>query len=288
MIVLRNEKITAEVNEQKGADVLKLIYANKNFLDGRGVQAWLKGGKRIDPATGVLGNFYEDIREKPFAITEQTETSATLICQTDSVLITKQIALDENSLVILVDVYNHSSANTPLLQIEFYNMFAGGKLSERSGKFTAILDRNGTPVDILYFENFGERYVKSYDYEENAIILGDAKDDKWLRITASGNSEKVTYLVQGNVITRGFNSKKFSLPPGEKFTFTQRITIETGDIFDAYPQLLNIKDELENHYRNFSKKTKVSLESYFVGTPVFNMSAGHIYVCSMTTLTRIT
>lgn len=273
-MILKNEKLTVEIDEQTGGDVLQLACAGKNFLDKRGIQAWIKAGERVDPATNVLGNFYGNIRNQSFTVMEQTETSVTLTCKTESILITERIGLDGTSLSVSVDVRNESENDIPHLQIEFFNMFSGGRLPERDGKFTAVVDKEGNPVDILYAESFGERYVKAYDYEENTIIVGDIRDNKWLTIATDKKSEKVTCMVQGNVLTRGFNSEQFALASGDSFTFSQQITVETGKIFDVYPQLRKIEDELSKPHTPSAKP--ISLESYLTGNPVFKQRWSHL------------
>ncbi len=268
MIVVKCEKLYAEINENNGGNIIQLKYDDLKFLDKQGIRAWIKTGKKKDPATGVLGNFLGDLRDRSFDVVEQSECFVILSARINDIVVVKRIELIGHGLLLRVDVHNKSKFQTPRLQIEFFNMFSGGRLKQRDGKFTAIVDGKGDIVDILFLENFGQRYVKAYEYENSMIILGDTNNDKWIKITADSNAETVTCMVQGNVFTRGFNSRKFSLQPNEQFSFSQKITIETESLYGIWPAL---KNKVKANKSDFSAKSskKSSLEKNLHGEPVF-------------------
>lgn len=227
MITLKNHSMEIHIDENNNANIIFLAGNDScNLLDKKGLCAWLKSGKRQDQATGVLGNFHKNIFREPMAPDELNENSATFSRNIDGLLITKKITLAGNILNISLSVKNVSAENLPQMQLEYFNMFAGGRLQDREGSFTSIIEK-GKIKDFIESANYGERYVKCFPYDDTSIIVGNTGKEYFLKISSAYDCEAVTAMVHGNTLTRGFNSRKFTLPPGK--IFEHGINLEIGN-----------------------------------------------------------
>jgi hypothetical protein len=255
MIQLENSFMRISIDELNNANIVSLSTADGfNILDKKGLCTWLKSGNRLDPSTGVIGNFYKTLFIEPMDLVEQDAGLAVFSRTVDGLTITKRITLDNNSLKVEFSVRNGSEKETPQMQVEHFNMFAGGRLPQRDGMFTTVIEgpecstvrRGGLPValkcnsplskvkEFIECANFGERYVKAFDYRGTSIIVGDTNKKYFLKLSSDDDCETATVMIHGNTVTRGFNSLKFKLHPGETFVHRMNFELHTGEVPDEY------------------------------------------------------
>ena len=134
MIHLKNSFMRVSIDESNNANVVSMAASDGfNILDKRGLCSWLKSGERQDPATGVLSNFFKTLFIEPMELAEQSANSAVFSRTVDGLKITKRITLNDNILKVEFSVRNGSGVKTPQMQVEHFNMFAGGRLPQRGG-----------------------------------------------------------------------------------------------------------------------------------------------------------
>lgn len=272
MIQLNNRFMHVSIDELNNANIVSITASDGfNVLDKKGLCTWLKSGYRQDPSTGVLGNFYKSLFIEPVNVVGQHERTAVFSREIDGLTLTKRITLNENSLKIDLTITNNSTGETPPLQIEHFNMFAGGRLPLRDGMFTSIIE-DSEIKKIIKCASFGERYVLAFDNNKTSIIVGNTKKKYFLKLNCDYDCETVTVMIHGNTVTRGFNSLKFKLLPGETYVHGINFELHTGEIPEKY-----INNAKEKPQPGISKTQAFdTIDSLFKGEPVFKERWSHL------------
>ena len=272
MIQLENTFMQVSIDELNNANIVSLVTKDGvDSLDKKGLCTWLKSGHRLDPSTNVLGNPYKKLLVEPINLVNQSESKAIFSRTVDGLTITKRITIDNNSLKVDLLIENNSSEDTPQLQVEYFNMFAGGQLEQRPGMFTSIIDCSEIK-DFIEGSSFGERYVKAFDYNKTSIIVGDKNRGYWLKLSSDYDCETVTVMTQGNTLTRGFNSLKFELKPGETFVHGMNFDIHTGEIPGEYIKIRKGKPKIAKN------QAIDNVAALFKGEAVFKERWSHLCI----------
>jgi hypothetical protein len=293
MLQLKNAFMQISIDELNNANIVSMSTPDGlNILDKKGLCTWLKSGQRQDPSTGVLGNFYKTLFIEPMGLVEKDASHAFFSRTVDGLTITKRITLDNNLLKVEFSVRNGSAKETSQMQVEHFNMFAGGRLPQRDGMFTMLIEgpecstvrHGGLPVALkcnsplskvkafIECANFGERYVKAFDYKGTSIVAGDTNRKYFLKLSSDHDCETATVMIHGNTVTRGFNSLKFKLHPGETFVHAVNFELHTGEIPEEY-----IEGRCAKRKTIISKTQALeNIASLFEGEPVFKERWSHL------------
>ena len=263
MITLQNSQLTVEIDETCGCDVIGASRVDgANLLDKRGWQTWIKSGSAFDAATGVLANFYPASRTAAYEVVERRDDELVAAWSTAGLCVEKTIRLEDASLWLETTLINAGGEVLPALQIEHYIVFASGSREERERHLTWII--GDTYEEAMLLENFSQRYVKAFPFENTRLqVLGA---ETGAELTGSANTSGVACVVFGKTQARSFFSEKVTLEPGETVSHQMRLRLmEKSEMESVSAPPRHTRQEIEH-----------DIFTAFDGAPAFAQRWSHL------------
>ncbi len=239
---------------------------NKNILAKNGMCVWLKCGVVKDLVTDVLSNFMESFHTAAYQKEEEDKHVITFSRESSGIRLIKKIELIGKSLKITAEVENTSDYPVENLQLEFHNVFSTPVPDEREMDCSVMYpDKQLAQAKIIRSECFGQRFVQAFPCQSASHRLGRLDKDFHFKIDSTGDCEALTAMIMGRIFMRGFNSRKFTLNPGEKYCSGFELTIETESINKFIPEQRKLT----------SSSKSSSVMELFKGDPVFHRRWSH-------------
>ena len=280
---LIDTNFSIEVDLDRGCDISLLAVKSGNdknsgnLLSGRGLQTWIKKGTVLDPNTGGLSNYFGNSRNLAYSVKESDKHYLVAEAQYREHLLNRNIRLEDDKLSIETVITNLGNTESERMQIEHFQVFNPPEFRRRHRCFTAFF--NGPDLNkLIPFEPWGQIFVSTASAANGLILHIDLDSDFWLEMRGSDNTDQLLTMINGNLLTHGFNSEKFQLQPGESFRHTVIIQLCPGEISSNYPSLpiTDSSPETTESKQNSARTNKLVLSDYFHGNPVFKERWSHL------------